>query len=163
MSFGAATDAGHPTHLARPELRIGPAVRGRAIYAWLKTVDREPEPILKRPVAQVTARTVSRTRITKRLRVIRTTLKRAERDLRRLGPLVREAEQAAKRSTKNPRRKLRLSPARRRSLKLQGRYMGYMRQLKPKQKARVKAVKEKSGFPAAIAVARRMVAGSSTS
>jgi len=35
--------------------------------------------------------------------------------------------------------------------------MGYMRQLKPKQKARVKAVKEKRGFPAAIAVARRLV------
>ena len=61
---------------------------------------------------------------------------------------------------KNPRRKLRLSPARRRSLKLQGSYMGYMRQLKPREKARVKAVKDKKGFPAAIAVARRMVRGS---
>jgi len=34
-----------------------------------------------------------------------------------------------------------------------------VRQLKPTQKARVKAVKEKKGFPAAIAVARRMVRG----
>jgi len=63
---------------------------------------------------------------------------------------------------KTPRRKLRLSPARRRTLKLQGSYMGYMRQLKPKQKARVKAVKEKKGFPAAIAAARRMVRGVTT-
>jgi len=101
----------------------------------------------------------ARSRITKQLRVLRTTLRRVDRDLRRLGPLVRAAEQAAKRSAKNPRRKLRLSPARRRTLKLQGSYMGYMRQLKPKQKARVKAVKEKKGFPAAIAVARRMVKG----
>jgi len=96
----------------------------------------------------------NRTRITKQLRAIRTFLKRADRDLRRLGPLVRAAERAAKRSAMKPRRKLRLSPARRRSLKLQGSYMGYMRQLKPKQKARVKAVKQKKGFPAAIAMAR---------
>jgi len=101
----------------------------------------------------------ARTRIAKQLRVIRTTLRRVDRDLRRLGPLVRAAEKAARRSAKNPRRKLRLSPARRRTLKLQGSYMGYMRQLKPKQKAQVKAVKEKKGFPAAIAVARRMVKG----
>jgi hypothetical protein len=31
--------------------------------------------------------------------------------------------------------------------------MGYMRQLKPAQKARVKAVKQKSGFGAAIRLA----------
>jgi len=101
----------------------------------------------------------ARTRITKQLRVIRASLKRVDRNLRRLGPLVRAAEQAAKRSAKTPRRKLRLSPARRRSLKLQGSYMGYMRQLRPKQKARVKAVKEKRGFQAAIAAARRLVKG----
>jgi len=101
--------------------------------------------------------TRARARITKQLRVIRTSLKRVERDLRRLAPLVRAAEKAAKRSAKNPRRKLRLSAARRKTLKLQGSYMGYMRQLRPKQKALVKAVKEKKGFPAAIAVARRMV------
>jgi len=101
----------------------------------------------------------ARSRSTKQLRVIRASLRRVDRDLRRLGPLVRSAELAAKRSAKNTRRKLRLSPARRRTLKLQGSYMGYMRQLKAKQKARVKAVKEKRGFPAAIAVARGMVRG----
>ena len=98
----------------------------------------------------------TRSRLTKQLRIIRTSLKQVDRDLRRLGPLVRAAEKAAKRSAKTPRRTLRLSPARRRTLKLQGSYMGYMRQLKPKQKARVKAVKEQKGFPAAIAVARRI-------
>jgi len=101
----------------------------------------------------------ARSRITKQLRVVRTSLRRIDHDLRRLGPLVRAAVQAAKRSAKNPRRKLRLSPARRKTLKLQGSYMGYMRQLKPAQKARVKAVKERKGFAAAIAVARRMVRG----
>jgi hypothetical protein len=34
--------------------------------------------------------------------------------------------------------------------------MGYMRQLKPAQKARVKAVKEKRGFEAAIRIARTL-------
>jgi hypothetical protein len=56
---------------------------------------------------------------------------------------------------------LRLSPKRRAQLKLQGSYMGYMRQLGPRQKARVKAVKEKKGFEAAIRVARGIVRRSS--
>jgi hypothetical protein len=56
-----------------------------------------------------------------------------------------------------PRRKLRITAKRRAQLKLQGAYMGYMRQLKPAQKARVKAVKEKRGFEAAIRVARKLI------
>jgi hypothetical protein len=36
--------------------------------------------------------------------------------------------------------------------------MGYMRQLGPRQQARVKAVNEKRGFEAAIGVAKRLVA-----
>jgi hypothetical protein len=38
--------------------------------------------------------------------------------------------------------------------------MGYMRQLKPAQKARVKAVKEKRGFEAAISIAKRLASRS---
>ena len=53
-------------------------------------------------------------------------------------------------------RTLRISPKRRAQLKLQGAYMGVMRQLKPAQKLRVKAVKEKRGFEAAIGVARKL-------
>lgn len=98
-------------------------------------------------------------RITKQIRLIRAFLVRTERALLRLAPLVREAEKAARREAVGRRRTLRLSPARRRTLKLQGSYMGYMRQLEPKQKARVKAVKEKKGFPAAIAMARKLVRG----
>jgi hypothetical protein len=37
--------------------------------------------------------------------------------------------------------------------------MGYVRHLKPAQKLRVKAVKEKRGFEAAIGVARKIVRG----
>ena len=45
---------------------------------------------------------------------------------------------------------------RRAALKLQGQYMGYLRNLKPRQKAEVKAVKVKKGILAAIAAARRL-------
>jgi hypothetical protein len=37
--------------------------------------------------------------------------------------------------------------------------MGYMRQLKPRQKARVKAAKEKGGYKAGIGLAKRLAKG----
>lgn len=49
-----------------------------------------------------------------------------------------------------------LSPRARAALKLQGRYMGFMRQLKPRQKADVRAVREKKGIETAIKRARQM-------
>jgi len=51
---------------------------------------------------------------------------------------------------------LRLSAERRAALKLQGQYMGYLRGLKPRQKARVKAVRAVKGVKPAIAFARRL-------
>ena len=57
----------------------------------------------------------------------------------------------ANRSSSRARRKLTLSPARRAALKLQGQYMGYIRNLTPKQKAQVKALKVKKGMRPAIA------------
>ncbi|MGE5126519.1 MAG: hypothetical protein ACM3PV_09510 [Betaproteobacteria bacterium] len=53
-----------------------------------------------------------------------------------------------------PRRRLRLSPRRRAALKLQGQYMGYLRGLKPRQKARVKALAAAKGVRAAVGLAR---------
>jgi len=41
-------------------------------------------------------------------------------------------------------------------LKLQGRYIGYMRTLKPRQKAEVRALREKRGIEAAIKKASQM-------
>jgi hypothetical protein len=49
-----------------------------------------------------------------------------------------------------------LTPARRASLKLQGQYMGYIRNLRPRQKSRVKALKATKGYPAAIRLARKL-------
>ena len=44
------------------------------------------------------------------------------------------------------------------TLILQGRYMGYMRQLKPKQKMQVRRIKETKGVRAAIEKARMLAA-----
>ena len=57
------------------------------------------------------------------------------------------------------RRTMNLSPKARASLRLQGRYMGYMRRLKPRQKAQVRKIKETRGVRAAIARARQMSGG----
>jgi hypothetical protein len=54
------------------------------------------------------------------------------------------------------RRRPRLSAKVRASLKLQGRYMGYMRQLKPRQKAQVRKIKETKGVRVAISRAQQL-------
>ncbi len=56
-------------------------------------------------------------------------------------------------------RKLKLSSARRAALKLQGQYMGYLRNLAPKKKARVKASRTTHGIRPAIALAKRLAKG----
>jgi hypothetical protein len=97
------------------------------------------------------ARTVRRT-----LRSIARAFADLERSLEHLAKRARTAARRAAASSKGTRRSRKITPKRRAQLKLQGRYLGYMRQLKPAQKARVKAVKEKSGFGAAIKLARRI-------
>jgi len=85
---------------------------------------------------------------------MRASVRHFETALRRLVPALAQATTA--RSAKSPARTLRLSPERRRALELQGRYLGYMRQLKPGQKAKVRAAKAKNGMKAAIAMAKRL-------
>jgi len=51
------------------------------------------------------------------------------------------------------RRRLKMSPKVRALRRLQGKYMGFVRRLKPAEKARVRAVREKSGIEAAIRLA----------
>jgi hypothetical protein len=106
----------------------------------------------------------------KTLRTIESAFADLERSLTRLGKqahkAARDAARNARRSGRKtgrwagvlgkPRRRTKLTTKRRAQLKLQGQYMGYMRQLKPAQKARVKAVKEKKGFEAAIKMARKL-------
>ena len=85
---------------------------------------------------------------------IRRSLATIARALGRLTPAL----EAATRNAGNPSRrgrKLKLSRARRAALKLQGQYMGYLRNLKPKEKARVKALRAVKGVRAAITSAKR--------
>jgi hypothetical protein len=53
-------------------------------------------------------------------------------------------------------RKLTISPSRRRALQLHGRYMGYVRQLRPRAKAEVRVLRAKKGVRAAIVRAKRL-------
>ena len=64
------------------------------------------------------------------------------------------------RSAGKPRARRAMSPKVRALRRLQGKYMGYVRGLKPAEKARVRAVREKQGMNAAIALATSLAAKS---
>ena len=100
---------------------------------------------------------MSRLRLSSELQTLRQTLKTFDRSLRRLAPLLSSAASMNGRPKENGRSRPRLSTKARASMVLQGRYMGYMRQLKPRQKAQVRRVKEVKGMRAAIAWARQLV------
>jgi len=53
-------------------------------------------------------------------------------------------------------RKVAMSPSRLRALQLHGRYMGYVRQLRPRAKAEVRGVRARKGVRAAIVRAREL-------
>ena len=91
--------------------------------------------------------------VVKEIRRLRTALKAAYHSLARLSSHV-AAVQAN--PDGNGRTRPRVSAKARASLVLQGRYMGYVRQLKPRQKAQVRKIKEAKGVRAAIAKARRL-------
>jgi hypothetical protein len=93
--------------------------------------------------------------VEKKVEVIRRSLQSIARSL---ASLIRAADAAPRVSKGGGRRgrKLRLSPARRASLKLQGQYMGYLRGLGVRQKARVKALRTTKGVRPAIALARKL-------
>ncbi len=54
------------------------------------------------------------------------------------------------------RRRIQMSPRVRALRQLQGKYMGYVRRLKPAEKARVRTVREKQGMVAAIRLAKSL-------
>ena len=90
--------------------------------------------------------------VNKQIADARRSLKTLERSLQKLAALARSDSSASP-----PRRQL--SAKGRASLILQGRYMGFMRQLQPRQKAQVKKIRETRGTRAAIARARQLAAG----
>jgi len=57
------------------------------------------------------------------------------------------------------RRRRHLTPADRARLRIQGEYLGLVRHLSAKDRARVKAVRAKNGYGVAIKMARRLTRG----
>jgi hypothetical protein len=96
--------------------------------------------------------------ISREIGSIRRSLSTAGAALGRLAPLLERLarERVAAGPGAPARAPLRLSPERRSALKLQGQYIGHLRNLRPRQKAQVKAMRESKGIVAAIALARRL-------
>ena len=100
-----------------------------------------------------------RTSLRKSLNSIERAFADIEAALHHLATRVRRAESdVARKSSRSGgrRRTVRITAERRAQLKLQGAYMGFMRQLGPRLKARVKTVKERRGFEAAIKMAKNL-------
>lgn len=94
--------------------------------------------------------------VSREIQSIRRSLSSIGNALRRLLPPLRRLAAAQSDGITRRRAKLKLSPQRRAALKLQGQYMGNLRNLKPRQKARVRAVRKASGLRASIRLAKRL-------
>ena len=94
--------------------------------------------------------------ISRDIQVIRKSFSTIARALGRLGPALAAAGSVRPERAVSARRKPTLSPARRRALKFQGQYMSEVRELGPRQKAQVKALRAAKGVEAAIRYARKL-------
>jgi len=95
--------------------------------------------------------------VSREIATLRRSLRAVDRSLRRLAPKLRAAGNGrANGKAGHPARKLNLSPKRRAQLKLQGQYMGYLRNLKPRRRSQVRKIREAKGMRAAIAKAREI-------
>jgi hypothetical protein len=97
-----------------------------------------------------------RSSLTRQIGAIRKSLLSIEKALRSLSPLLTAAPAAGRKGSSRRARTLTLSPARRAALKIQGQYMGHLRVLKARQKARVKTLRAAKGVRAAIRLAQRL-------
>src|SRR3990172_2400432 len=89
----------------------------------------------------------------------RRSLRALEQSLARLAAQVRDiSRDNSAGAAAKPRRKLKLMPARLKALRLHGRYLGYIRQLKSRAKAEGRALRAKKGGRGAIAGARKLAA-----
>jgi hypothetical protein len=94
--------------------------------------------------------------ISQELTTIRTAFAEIDGVLARLIPLVDETKTQPRGGQAPSKRKLSISPKRRAALKLQGLYMGHMRNLRARQKAQVKALKAAKGYGPAIQLAKKL-------
>ena len=90
--------------------------------------------------------------MSREIRAMRRSVSNLDRSIRRLAPMLRAMAltNGSNGVGVGRRRRPRLSAKQRAALKIQGRYMGFMRQLRPKQKAEVRRIREKMGVIAAV-------------
>jgi hypothetical protein len=88
------------------------------------------------------------------LRAIRRSVAQIERSLAVLAKALKSTGSTPAVSRKG--RKLKLSPARKAALAIQGEYIGHMRHLGARDKAKVKALKAAKGMKAAVALAKKL-------
>ena len=100
-------------------------------------------------------RTLRRRSVSQELQSIRRSLASIARTVGRLGPAL-EAAVRSSTAPPVPRRPRKLSPERRAALKLQGSYIGHVRKLSLKQRARVKKLRAEKGVRAAIRLAKAL-------
>jgi hypothetical protein len=99
--------------------------------------------------------TPRRMSVSRELRAIGRSLESIVGALARLGPALKAGEKG--RGQVTPRRPRRKPSAKRlAALRLQGRYMGHIRNLGPRHKARVKALRASKGIDAAIQLAKQL-------
>lgn len=101
----------------------------------------------------------TRNAMRRQIRTIERAIISLKRSVSRLVPALKRATTGT--SGTGLRRSSKLTAKARANLKLQGRYMGYMRQLKPKQKTEVRKLREQKGVEAAIKHAQALSSGSS--
>ena len=95
-------------------------------------------------------------KMTREIKSLRRSLKAVDTSLKRLVPLLATAMEGRASEGGRIIRRRRISPQRRRELKLQGRYIGYLRQLRPRERADIQKVRTRRGIEAAIRKARQM-------
>jgi hypothetical protein len=93
--------------------------------------------------------------VSQELQSISRSLASIVRTVKRLGPAL-EAAARAPANPAVPRAPRKLSPERRAALKLQGQYIGHVRKLSLKQRARVKKLRSAKGVRAAIRFAMKL-------
>ena len=133
-----------------PAGQLRPLKRGSASVAVHGSSIRRRTSLGGARLARSRRRSVSRD-----VRTIRNSLHSIARALTHLIPVLEAAVSNASTPSRAG-RKLRLSAARRTALTLQGRYMGHLRTLRPRAKARVKALRATKGIHPAIALAKRL-------
>lgn len=94
--------------------------------------------------------------VSREVQTIRRSLSAIARALVRLTPTLEAAAATDRSEPQRKGRRLRVSRERRAALKLHGQYIGQLRSLKPRQKARVKALRATKGVQAAITFAKRL-------